>query len=76
MGISVLISAGWYTCCVAEIMLEAFEASKRWALEQMRFTGTMRYMVPWLNHELEEVDDMFVGGDPYPKWGREQSEDT
>ncbi len=51
---------------IAENMVEAFEASKRWALEHMRFTGTMRYMVPWLNHELEEVDDMFAGGDPYP----------
>ena len=47
-------------------MYKAFEASKRWALEHMRFTGTMRYMVPWLNHELEEIDDMFKGGDPYP----------
>ena len=51
---------------IAENMVQAFEASKRWALEQMRFTGTMRYMVPWLNHELEEVDNMFAGGDPYP----------
>lgn len=51
---------------IAENMVEAFESSKRWALEHMRFTGTMRYMVPWLNHELEEVDDMFAGGDPYP----------
>ena len=51
---------------IAENMYKAFEASKRWALEHMRFTGTMRYMVPWLNHELEEIDDMFKGGDPYP----------
>jgi len=51
---------------IAENMVQAFEESKRWALEHMRFTGTMRYMVPWLNHELEEVDDMFAGGDPYP----------
>lgn len=51
---------------IAENMVEAFEASKRWALDHMRFTGTMRYMVPWLNHELEEVDEMFAGGDPYP----------
>jgi len=51
---------------IAENMYKAFESSKRWALEHMRFTGTMRYMVPWLNHELEEIDDMFKGGDPYP----------
>ena len=30
------------------------------------FTGTIRYMVPWLNHEIEEVDGMFAKGDPYP----------
>ncbi len=31
----------------------------------MRFTGTARYMVPWLHHEIEEIDALF-GGDPYP----------
>jgi 4,5-dihydroxyphthalate decarboxylase len=51
---------------IAENMFQAFEASKRWALEHMRFTGTMRYMVPWLNHEIEEMNEMFGGGDPYP----------
>jgi len=51
---------------IAENMFQAFEESKRWALQKMRFSGTTRYMVPWLNHELEEVDDMFLDGDPYP----------
>lgn len=51
---------------IAENMVDAFEASKRWAQEHMRFTGTTRYMVPWLNHEIEEIDEMFAGGDPYP----------
>ena len=50
---------------VAENIVKACEESKKWALSQMRFTGTMRYMVPWLNHEVEEVDALF-GGDPYP----------
>lgn len=50
---------------IAENMFEAFEESKAWALSRMRFTGTMRYMVPWLNHEIEEIDALF-GGDPYP----------
>jgi 4,5-dihydroxyphthalate decarboxylase len=50
---------------IAENAVKACEESKRWALSHMRFTGTMRYMVPWLNHEVEEIDTLF-GGDPYP----------
>jgi 4,5-dihydroxyphthalate decarboxylase len=50
---------------IAENMVEALEASKAWALSQMRFTGTNRYMVPWLNAEVEEIATLF-GGDPYP----------
>jgi 4,5-dihydroxyphthalate decarboxylase len=59
---------------IAENMVEAFEASKQWALSHMRFTGTNRYMVPWLNHEVEEIDSLF-GGDPYP-YGVEQNRKT
>jgi 4,5-dihydroxyphthalate decarboxylase len=50
---------------IAENMLEAFEQSKARALSLMRFTGTMRYMVPWLNQDIEEIDALF-GNDPYP----------
>lgn len=50
---------------VAESMYKALEESKRWALDHMRFSGTMRYMVPWLNTEMDEIDEIF-GGDPYP----------
>ena len=50
---------------VAENIVKACQESKRWALSHMRFTGTMRYMVPWLNYEVEEIDALF-GGDPYP----------
>ena len=50
---------------VAENIVQACEDSKKRALSHMRFTGTMRYMVPWLNHEVEEIDALF-GGDPYP----------
>tara|TARA_A100001037_G_C14765609_1_gene463797 strand:- start:180 stop:494 length:315 start_codon:yes stop_codon:yes gene_type:complete len=51
---------------IAENMIKAFEESKQWALDRMRFTGTIRYMVPWLNHEIEEINEMFPNGDPYP----------
>lgn len=50
---------------VAETLFKAFEAAKRWCLEQMRFTGTSRYALPWLHAAIEEVDELF-GGDPYP----------
>lgn len=50
---------------IPETMFKAFQAAKLWGLEHMRFTGTMVYMIPWLNTELEEIDKVF-GGDPYP----------
>lgn len=50
---------------VAESLFKAFEQAKRWCLEQMRFSGTSRYTLPWLHAELEEMDELF-GGDPWP----------
>ena len=49
----------------AESLFKAFEASKAWAAEQMRFSGAMRYMLPWLFDDLDEIDDLF-GGDCWP----------
>jgi 4,5-dihydroxyphthalate decarboxylase len=50
---------------IAETLFKAFEAAKRWCLEQMRFSGTSRYSLPWMHAAIEEVDELF-GGDPYP----------
>jgi 4,5-dihydroxyphthalate decarboxylase len=50
---------------VAESLVKAFDAAKRWSLEQTRFSGTNRYMLPWLQDDLDEIDELF-GGDPYP----------
>ena len=50
---------------VAESLYKAFESSKRWAADQMRFSGAMRYMLPWLFDDLDEVDALF-GGDSWP----------
>ena len=50
---------------VAESLYKAFEASKAWAAEQMRFSGAMRYMLPWLFDDIDEVDALF-GGDSWP----------
>lgn len=50
---------------VAESLFKAFSEAKAWCLEQMRFTGTIRYTLPWLFHDIDEIDDVF-GGDPWP----------
>jgi 4,5-dihydroxyphthalate decarboxylase len=50
---------------IAESLFKAFEAAKRWCLEQMRFSGSSRYTLPWLQADLEEIDALF-GGDPWP----------
>lgn len=50
---------------VAESLVKAFDAAKRQSLEQARFSGTNRYMLPWLQDDLDEIDELF-GGDPYP----------
>ena len=31
----------------------------------MRFSGSLRYMIPWLLEELEDIDELF-DGDPWP----------
>ena len=50
---------------VAESLFKAWEESKGRALQNMRFSGTLRYMLPWLFADIEELDGMF-GGDPFP----------
>lgn len=50
---------------VAESLFKALTQSKFQCLAQMRFTGTIKYTLPWLFSDLEEVDELF-GGDPWP----------
>ncbi len=59
---------------IAESLFKAFEDAKRWALQQMRFSGTIRYTLPWLFADLEEIDALF-GGDPWP-YGLEPNRKT
>jgi 4,5-dihydroxyphthalate decarboxylase len=40
---------------VAEALFKACEQSKSWAIEQMRFSGAQRLMLPWLHDEIEEM---------------------
>jgi 4,5-dihydroxyphthalate decarboxylase len=50
---------------VAASLFRAFEESKRLALEKMRYLGALRYMLPWLPDDLDELDRVF-GHDPWP----------
>ena len=59
---------------VAESMYKAFVQSKDWCLEQMRFSGTMRYTLPWLFADIDEMHDVF-GADPWA-YGLEPNRST
>ncbi len=49
---------------VAGSMYKAFVEARDWCLDQMQFSGTSRYMLPWLFHDLEEMQELF-GPDPW-----------
>jgi 4,5-dihydroxyphthalate decarboxylase len=50
---------------VATSLYDAFNAAKDLARERMRYSGTLRYMLPWLPDDVEEIDTLF-GGDCWP----------
>ena len=50
---------------IAESVFKAWEASQADCLRQMRFSGTLRYTLPWLFADLEEIDALFAGN-PFP----------
>ena len=50
---------------VAQSMYRAMVESKQKCISEMKFTGAMRYTLPWLYDDLDEIDDVF-GGDPWP----------
>jgi 4,5-dihydroxyphthalate decarboxylase len=49
---------------LATSVYKACEEAKRLSLAQTRFTGALRFMLPWLPEALEEIDEVF-GGDPW-----------
>jgi 4,5-dihydroxyphthalate decarboxylase len=49
----------------ATSLFNALEESRSLAQRRMRYLGALRYMLPWLPAELDEIDDVF-GGDPWP----------
>jgi 4,5-dihydroxyphthalate decarboxylase len=50
---------------VATSLYDALCAAKDRAREKMRFSGTLRYMLPWLPADIEELDSLF-GGECWP----------
>jgi 4,5-dihydroxyphthalate decarboxylase len=50
---------------VATSLYNAFCAAKDYAWKKMRYSGTLRYMLPWLPDDVEEIDELF-GGDCWP----------
>ena len=50
---------------VATSLYKAFSQAKDVALDKMRYRGTLRYMLPSLHADLDEIDAVF-GGDPWP----------
>jgi 4,5-dihydroxyphthalate decarboxylase len=50
---------------VATSLYNAFCAAKDVAREKMHYSGTLRYMLPWLPDDVEEIDALF-GGDCWP----------
>ena len=59
---------------VAKSMYDALEESKSCCLSQMKFSGAMRYTLPWLYDDLEEMQQVF-GDDPW-SYGVEANRQT
>ena len=50
---------------IATSLFKAMTEAKNIALEKMRNVGALRYMLPGMTAELDEIDDVFAG-DPWP----------
>jgi 4,5-dihydroxyphthalate decarboxylase len=50
---------------IANSLYAAFAAAKRIALARLRYAGSLAAMLPWLQDEIEEIDEVF-GKDPFP----------
>src|SRR5262249_35271438 len=46
---------------IAASLYNAFVESKRRARSRMRYAGSLSAMLPWLIHDVEEIDDVFGG---------------
>lgn len=58
---------------MAESLFKACEASKAWAVQQMKFSGAQRLMLPWLFDEIAEMEELM--GDKAWAYGVEPNRD-
>lgn len=59
---------------IAESLFRAFQQAKELCLRQARFSAALRYTLPWLLDDLEEMHTLF-GADPWP-YGLEANRKT
>lgn len=59
----------------ASALFQALNDSKELARKRMEFTGALRYMLPWLPQELDDIREVF-GEDCWPYGDGGESEDT
>jgi 4,5-dihydroxyphthalate decarboxylase len=59
---------------VAASLFNAFQDARDVAFRRMMFTDALRYMLPWLTSEIDEIGEIF-GGDPWP-YGFEENRIT
>ena len=50
---------------IANSLYAAFVEAKRIARARLRYAGSLAAMLPWLQDEIEEIDAVFPGGDPF-----------
>jgi 4,5-dihydroxyphthalate decarboxylase len=50
---------------IAANLYAAFVESKRIARARLRYAGSLAAMLPWLQDEIEEIDEVFPDGDPF-----------
>lgn len=51
---------------IANSLYAAFVEAKSRARARLRYAGSLYAMLPWLQDEIEEIDQVFPGGDPFP----------
>src|SRR6185312_4916345 len=49
---------------IASSLFKAFTEAKELAYREMRFSGAMKYALPWLHNDLDEINELFAG-DPF-----------
>jgi 4,5-dihydroxyphthalate decarboxylase len=50
---------------LAASLYQALDKAKEIERGKIRYRGTLRFMLPWMHAEVEEIDKVF-GGDPWP----------